>query len=105
MSLREDIRQELCVLAKKHELEKLILFGSRAKGTCWERSDIDLAASFNTAEQYFNFQEDVEEIETLLMFDIVDMNSSLINLELIEDIKKDGIILYEEGMAWKDLSN
>ena len=96
MTLCEDIKQELCKIAKKHGLKKLILFGSRATDTCWERSDIDLAASFSSAKQYFNFQEDVEEIETLLMFDIVDLASGLINLELLEDIRREGIVLYDE---------
>lgn len=96
MTLREDIKQELCKLAKKHHLGKLILFGSRATDTCWERSDIDLAAHFTSAQQYFDFQDDVEEIATLLMFDIVDLNSDMISLELLEDVKRDGVILYEE---------
>ena len=99
MTLREDIRYELCHLARKHHLKRLILFGSRAKDTCWERSDIDLAAPFSSARQYFDFQDDIEQIKTLLMFDIVDLNSDMINLNLLEDIKKDGIILYEEDMA------
>lgn len=96
MTLHEDIMQELCRLSKKHGLKKLILFGSRANDTCWERSDIDLAAPFNTAQQYFDFQDDVEEIATLLMFDIVDLNSSSVNLELLKDIEREGVVLYEE---------
>ena len=96
MTLRDDIRHELCHLAKKHHLKRLILFGSRAKDTCWERSDIDLAAPFSSARQYFDFQDDIEGIKTLLMFDIVNLNSDMINLNLLEDIEKDGIILYKE---------
>ena len=35
--------RDIIKIAKMNGVEKLILFGSRAKGTCSERSDIDLA--------------------------------------------------------------
>ena len=35
--------QEICELAQKHQIEKVILFGSRARGDYKRASDIDLA--------------------------------------------------------------
>ena len=45
MNLRENIKDGIIALAKQHGVKKVILFGSRARGDNWERSDIDLAAS------------------------------------------------------------
>ena len=40
-----DRKEELIALAQRCGLKKVILFGSRARGDCRERSDIDLAVS------------------------------------------------------------
>ena len=39
------ILEEIINLAKKYSASTVILFGSRAKGTATERSDIDIAVS------------------------------------------------------------
>ena len=39
-NLPERVIRDIC---KKHSVEKVILFGSRARGTNTERSDIDIA--------------------------------------------------------------
>ena len=41
--IRENVIQEIIQLAQKNDVEKVILFGSRARGDYKERSDIDLA--------------------------------------------------------------
>lgn len=95
--LKDEIVEGLCSLGRKYDLEKIILFGSRAKKTNWERSDIDLAVSgFRGAVDFFGFKEDVERIPTLLIFDIVDLESSLISGALRQEIQKYGVILYEK---------
>ena len=52
------LEKEICALAKKHGLKKVILFGSRARGTNYERSDVDLAVSGGDT---LNFSFDVDE--------------------------------------------
>lgn len=81
-------------LAQKHRIKKIILFGSRARGDFYERSDIDLAVSGgNTAE----FRLDVDEnIHTLLMFDVVDLDGP-ISEELQKEINRDGVVIYEKN--------
>ncbi|MBR0261350.1 MAG: nucleotidyltransferase domain-containing protein [Selenomonadaceae bacterium] len=44
-NLDKHLERQIISLAKNFGLKKLILFGSRARGTNRERSDIDLAAS------------------------------------------------------------
>lgn len=92
--LKQAVETAIIDLARQCEIEKLILFGSRARGTNRERSDIDLAVQGGrTAE--FSLRAD-EEIPTLLMFDVVDLDKP-IQAELREEIRRDGIVLYEKG--------
>ena len=77
MNLREDISQWIKDLAEKFNLEKVILFGSRARGDNKERSDIDLAIAGDRADCIeFSLAAD-EEIPTLLMFDFVIIDEHL----------------------------
>lgn len=41
-NLPERVVREIVFFAKKHDIEKIILFGSRARGTHTKRSDIDI---------------------------------------------------------------
>lgn len=40
--IKQKVIQEILQLAKKNKVEKVVLFGSRARGDYKERSDIDL---------------------------------------------------------------
>ena len=92
-NLDKRVEDDIVRIAKKSNVKKVILFGSRARGTNSERSDIDLAISGGNA---LDFYCDVEEkAHTLLMFDVVDLDKG-ISEELQAEIKKDGVILYEE---------
>lgn len=71
----------------------MILFGSRARGTNGERSDIDLAVSGGDP---LNFYYDLEEeVRTLLFFDVVDLDRG-ISSELQREIDRDGVVMYEK---------
>lgn len=96
MILEDSIKEGLVALARKYKLRELILFGSRARGDCWERSDVDVAAHFHSRKDHLDFCDDVERIRTLLMFDVVNLNSDSISLDLRESIKKEGVKLYEK---------
>lgn len=68
----DEITELLRPFAIKHNLDFLILFGSRAQGCNQERSDIDLAV---IGGDYREFKYDVNDhARTLLIFDIVDYN-------------------------------
>ncbi|PWM79409.1 MAG: nucleotidyltransferase domain-containing protein [Phascolarctobacterium sp.] len=83
---------EIRAAAKRSNLTKVILFGSRARGDYKKTSDIDLAVTGgNTAL----FAADMEETSTLLSFDIVDLDKP-VQAELLQSIAKEGIILYEK---------
>lgn len=92
-SLSEKIKNELILLAQKYDIQKIILFGSRARCDNKPTSDIDLAVSGGDVEK---FKCDIDdEIETLLMFDIVNLDE-LVQFELLDSINREGKVIYEK---------
>ena len=91
--IKENVITEIVELAQKYDLQKVILFGSRARGDFRRASDIDLAVSGGNVAM---FAVDVEEeTSTLLEFDVVNLDLDL-QEKLLESIKKEGMILYEK---------
>ena len=87
------LEREIISQAKTFGLKKLILFGSRARGTNRERSDIDLAAA---GGDVLSFAEAVDEnVKTLLSFDVVNLDE-IFDEDFQAEIERDGIVLYEE---------
>lgn len=92
--LPERVVRDIIKFSEKHGIQKVILFGSRARKTNSERSDIDIAVS---GGNYLDFYYDIEEnSHTLLMFDVVDLDKG-ISQELQDEIERDGILLYEKS--------
>lgn len=91
--IRPEVFNEICNLAKKYEIQKVILFGSRARGDYRRTSDIDLAVQ---GGNYANFFIDVEEeTSTLLRFDVVNLDG-MVQTELRKSIEKEGKLIYEK---------
>ena len=91
--LSEKLQREIIGFAQKNNIEKLVLFGSRARGDYRKRSDIDIAIWGGNGA---SFAIDVdEETNTLLMFDVVDFKYPVQD-ELKESIMKEGCLLYEK---------
>ena len=92
-SLSEKVKKQLILLAEKYGVQKLILFGSRARCSNKPTSDIDLAVSGGDISR---FRCDIDdEIETLLMFDVVNLDEP-VQRELLDSIEKEGVIIYEK---------
>lgn len=90
--LDKKILNEIISLAQKNGIKKIFLFGSRARGDNHERSDIDLAVS---GGDFFQFADDVENIETLLSFDVVNLDEKL-SADFRNEINRDGVLIFEE---------
>lgn len=91
--IKEELISEIVFLAKKNNLNKVILFGSRARGDYHKTSDIDLAVQGGDATLFALEVE--EQTPTLLKYDVVDLDAS-VQSELRESIEKEGIVLYEK---------
>lgn len=89
----EEVIHAATKLCRKYEAKKVILFGSRAKGTARERSDIDLAVS--GVKDYERLMEEIEELPTLYTVDVVDLDTCRNEL-LMEDIREYGQKIYEK---------
>ena len=85
--------EQICALAEKHGLRRVILFGSRARGDFRPKSDIDLAAEGGNIDAFRLAVE--EETDTLLTFDVVDLDTD-IQPALRDAIDKEGRIIYEK---------
>lgn len=91
--IQDFVIEEIKALARKYNLNKVILFGSRARGDYKSRSDIDLAVSGGDC---IRFSLDVQEnTSTLLFFDIVNLDGT-VQKELLESIEKEGVSIYEK---------
>ena len=90
----ETIYQEIKALGKKYKAQKIVLFGSRARGDNHSRSDIDLAIYGMQDSNQSLFWSDVDDLPTLLKFDLVFISDNTEH-ELIKNIEKDGVLLYE----------
>lgn len=89
--IKEKVQDEICQLAQRHQLDKVVLFGSRARGDYHRASDIDLAVWGGRIAQ---FAVDIdEETSTLLKYDVIDMGQS-ISSELLESVQREGRVLY-----------
>ena len=89
--LRDDVLEGICELARRHGLERVVLFGSRARGDHRSRSDIDLACS---GGDFTSFSLDVDEdVPTLLKFDFVDLDGP-VQASLAEAIEREGVTIY-----------
>lgn len=93
MNLEDTIKQDIIRLARGCGVNKVILFGSRARGDYKSRSDIDLAVSGGDIAR---FRTEIDEaVRTLLMFDVVTLDEP-VQKRLLESIEKEGILLYEK---------
>ena len=94
--IKPDVLVSIQDLARARGIKRVVLYGSRARGTQSERSDIDLAAD---GGDVLNFIFDVdEETPTILKFDVVDLGS-LANAELRADIERDQVTVYDVAQA------
>ena len=63
------------LIRQNYAVTKIVLFGSRARGTNTERSDVDIAIY---GGDFDSFYWDVEEnIHSLLMFDVVQADAPI----------------------------
>ena len=91
MNLPINIMRQIETFAKECFLDRVILFGSRARGPNRERSDIDLAVSGGNQSRFEELLE--EEADTLLSFDVINMDG-VASRKLKDNIQREGVLLY-----------
>lgn len=97
--LSETVITDICDVFRRHpNIEKVLIFGSRAKGTYSEGSDIDLAAIGNglTFNQLMDINIQIEDLGLLYKIDVVDYNKN-IDTPIGEHIKRVGKPFYNKA--------
>ena len=88
------------VLAHYREVEKAVLYGSRAKGTYRPGSDIDLTLCGGELNHTLLTRIDNELDDLLLPYQIdLSLMSSLSQPALLDHIRRVGVVLYEKSAA------
>ena len=83
----EEVISEVAKLCRNFHAKEVILYGSRAKGTARERSDIDIAVT--GVKNFDILEEKREELPTLYSVDLLNMDTCRNDL-LKEDIRQYG---------------
>jgi predicted nucleotidyltransferase len=91
----ENIYAQIVDFAKEYNAYKVVLFGSRARGDNKEKSDIDIAIF--GCERFGELKDKIDnDLWSLLSVDTINMDSSYISEDLKNEIRKDGVVLYEK---------
>jgi len=90
--------QTICAsIFKDKDVDCCILFGSYARGKATEKSDIDLLISTNiTGLKYYGLVEELRE-KLHKRIDALDIRQLEENMELLNNILKEGIRIYVKG--------
>ena len=68
----EEIIQAIIKICNEFQAKEVVLYGSRAKGTARERSDIDIAVS--GVNDFDLLVEKIEDLPTLYSVDLLNMD-------------------------------
>jgi uncharacterized protein len=94
-SINENFVLSIQKLGQKYLIEKIVLFGSRARGDNKITSDIDFAIfSLPEFKNQGYLASEIDDLETLLKIDVVFIDENT-EIKLLENIKKEGLVIYE----------
>ena len=85
------------VFALHPEVERFILYGSRAKGNYRSGSDIDLALQGGdglTERVLYSIVRELDDLPVPYSFDVA-IHSMIVNETLLEHIRRRGTVVYE----------
>lgn len=88
----QEIIKQITSICKENDVTSLLLFGSYAKGTNTEKSDIDIVICGNY--NFLKLEEELQNIPTLKNIDIFEWETCKDNELLREDIEKYGKKIY-----------
>ena len=89
----DELYTKLADLAARYGAQRLVLYGSRARGDFHARSDVDLAVYGMPEKQRGSFSVEAEDLPTLLKLDIVHISENM-DPAFLQNIEKDGVTLY-----------
>ena len=94
LNVPDRVLNEIVAFAERHAVERVVLFGSRARGSHTRRSDVDLAVQGGDFDAFY--WDVKEKTHSLLSFDVVDLDREA-SEELKREIEREGITVYEKA--------
>lgn len=93
-----DINDIINIIRKNEKIDKIILFGSRAKQTYEKGSDIDIAISGNglNTNDILDLSNALDDLDLPYKFDLVILER-INEKELLDHIFRKGIVLYNKN--------
>lgn len=93
-NIPDRVMRNIVTFSKEYNIQKVVLFGSRARGTHTDRSDVDIAVSGGDFDSFYWAVK--EKVHSLLSFDIIEWDAG-VSEELKKEIEKDGVVIYEKA--------
>ncbi|MDR5659954.1 nucleotidyltransferase domain-containing protein [Serpentinicella sp. ANB-PHB4] len=94
--LMDHVLEEIKKLGESYGFERVVLFGSRARGDHSKTSDYDIAVFGQVSlREKAMFCDALEEINTLNKFDVV-FTDDHIEEKLLNNIVEEGVVIYEQ---------
>ena len=93
--LDERLIQSIQVIGQNYAIDRIVIFGSRARGDHKPTSDIDLAVFL--LPEFSNrgrMTGDINDLNTLLKIDLIFINEQ-IDPKLLENIEREGVVIHE----------
>ncbi len=97
--MKDYVMEQICNVSLKYKnINKVVLFGSRARGDHTPNSDYDIAVFSNTMEhaEESKFLNDIDNIKTLSKIDVVFIKERHIGSDLYKNIIKDGVTVMDK---------
>lgn len=97
--MKDYVMEQICNVSLKYKnINKVVLFGSRARGDQTPNSDYDIAVFSNTMEhaEESKFLNDIDNIKTLSKIDVVFIKERHIGSDLYKNIMKDGVTVMDK---------
>lgn len=79
-------------------INKIVLFGSRARGDNTDKSDYDIAVFSNNMDfsDECKFKDDIDNIDTLYKIDLIFINERHIDTDIYKNIMNDGVMIMDK---------
>lgn len=92
----EEIKTKTIPIAKKHGISRMCLFGSYARGEANDNSDIDIYVDKGKMTSLIKYMAFVYDLEETLLCHVDVVTTGIKDKEFLENIQKEGVLLYEE---------
>ena len=107
----DEIKDKINLIAKQHNLSKVYLFGSYARGEADEKSDVDIALELEDESTYFDVYGNLltifhGEIDIFLVSDLLSPKTN-IGFLVKKNFLNDRVLIYQkfEGAIEENLDN